>query len=71
MEITKNTSIEELIETHNFAVKYLADKGIRCVVCGEPIWGTLEDACKEKAFDDTQIQTFVTEMNQLAKQESK
>lgn len=69
--ITKNTSIEELTEDYSFAVKYLSDKGIRCIVCGEPIWGTLEEACKEKNFSDEKIQTIVEEMNVLAKNDKK
>jgi len=42
------------------------EKGIRCIRCGEPIWGTLEEAAKEKDFDDEAIDTFVKEMNDLA-----
>jgi hypothetical protein len=42
------------------------EQGIRCIACGEPIWGTLEEAAKEKGFDDTAIQGFVEEMNKLA-----
>jgi len=42
--ITKDTSIEELVEDIPGAVKYLMEQGIRCIICGEPIWGTLEEA---------------------------
>lgn len=66
MAITKETTIEELTENYGFAVKYLSEKGIRCIVCGEPIWGTLEEACKEKNFNDDDIRSFVKEMNELA-----
>ncbi|MEA2042543.1 MAG: DUF1858 domain-containing protein [Bacteroidota bacterium] len=67
MIISKTSSIEELVDDYSFAVKYLSEKGIRCIVCGEPIWGTLEEACEEKGFSDEEIDEFVTEMNQLAK----
>jgi methionine synthase II (cobalamin-independent) len=70
MKITKDTSIEELTEQYSFAVKYLSEKGIRCIVCGEPIWGTLEEACKEKNFSDEDINAFVKEMNEIAKSDS-
>ena len=66
MKITRETSIEELTEDYNFAVKYLSDKGIRCIVCGEPIWGTLEEACQEKKFSEDDIDAIVKEMNELA-----
>ena len=60
--ITKETTIEELVEDVPGAVKYLMEQGIRCIICGEPIWGTLEEASKEKGFNDEQIQVFVTDL---------
>ncbi len=64
--ITKDILIEELVENYPFSVRYLMEKGIRCIMCGEPIWGTLEEAAKEKGFDDETIQGFVDEMNKMA-----
>ena len=69
MSITKDILIEELVENYPFSVRYLMEKGIRCIMCGEPIWGTLEEAAQEKGFDEEQIAGFVKEMNELAAQE--
>ncbi len=66
--ITKDILIEELVDNYPFSVRYLMEKGIRCIMCGEPIWGTLEEAAKEKDFDDDSIKAFVDEMNKLAKE---
>lgn len=66
MAIEKEIFIEDLVEEYPFSVKFLADKGIRCIACGEPIWGTLEEACKEKNFSDSQIIEIVNELNKLA-----
>ena len=63
--ITKDTTIEELIEMVPASVKYLMEKGIRCIVCGEPIWGTLEEAAQEKGFSDEDIEGFVKDLNYL------
>jgi methionine synthase II (cobalamin-independent) len=63
--IDKNISIEDLIEDYPKSVKYLADKGIRCIKCGEPIWGTLEEACLEKDFTQELIERTVKELNEL------
>lgn len=63
--ITKAITIEDLVEEYPFSVQYLSEKGIRCIKCGEPIWGTLEEACKEKGFEDEQIDLFVKELNAL------
>jgi len=65
MNLTKDISIEELVETIPESVKYLMDKGIKCIACGEPIWGTLEDAAKEKGFSDTDIQDFIADLQAL------
>jgi methionine synthase II (cobalamin-independent) len=68
MPVTKEIEIEELIEQVPAAVNYLSKKGIRCIMCGEPIWGTLEEAAKEKGFSDEEIEGFVREINRLAEE---
>ncbi len=64
--ITKEILIEDLVDDYPFSVEFLSKKGIRCLRCGEPIWGSLEEAAKEKGFDDSQIQLFVEELKQIA-----
>ncbi len=64
-QITRSMTIEEIIEKNPDAVTYLMDNGIRCMVCGEPIWGTLESAAKEKGFSDEDIERFERELNEL------
>lgn len=65
-EITKDIEIEDLVRNYPFSVKYLSEKGIKCIACGEPIWGTLEEAAKEKGFDDNDIARFINEMHEMA-----
>jgi len=64
-EITKDILIETLVEEYPFSVRYLMEKGIRCIMCGEPIWGTLEEACAEKNFSAENIDAIVAEMKSL------
>ncbi len=66
--ITKTISIEDLVDDYSFAIDYLAKKGIRCLRCGEPIWGTLEEAAKEKKFSAEDIDLFVSELNIMAEE---
>jgi len=63
-KLTKKITIEELIVTHPFSVNYLMEKNIRCIRCGEPIWGTLEEAAREKGYSDDQIELIVNDMNE-------
>jgi hypothetical protein len=65
MEIERTIAIEDLVDEKPRAIVYLMEKGIRCLRCGEPIWGTLEAAAKEKGFKDSDIDEFVKELNQL------
>lgn len=67
MLISKKILIEDLVENFPFSVNFLSTKGIKCIACGEPIWGTLEEACLEKSFASKDIQEFVNELNILAK----
>lgn len=64
-KITKDIEIEELVDVLPDAVVYLMEQGIRCLRCGEPIWGTLESAAKEKGFNDKDIERFVNDLNKM------
>ena len=62
MEITKDIEIEDLVNELPESVGYLREEGIRCLRCGEPIWGSLEDAAKEKGYSDKDIKRFVADL---------
>ncbi len=64
MEITKDTTIEDIVNYSAEAVSYLSKKGIKCIACGEPVWGTLAEAAEEKGFSATDIEEVVKEMNE-------
>ncbi len=71
MEITPQTSIETITELGPELVRYLSEQGIRCVICGEPIWGTLEEAAREKGFGIGEINEFVAHMNGILMENGK
>jgi hypothetical protein len=64
--IDKDILIEDLVSKVPKSVGYLMKKNIKCLACGEPIWGTLEDAAKEKGFSDEEVGVFVNDLNELA-----
>lgn len=68
MIIKRETTIEDLVGALPASVKYLYEKGIVCISCGEPIWGTLEEAAVEKGFDKEEIDNFVRDLNRLMDQ---
>jgi methionine synthase II (cobalamin-independent) len=64
--IEKTILIEDLVEQLPEAVSYLVNKGIKCIACGDPIWGTLEEAAKEKGFSEFEIGKLLVDINNLA-----
>lgn len=64
-KITKEILIEDLVDKIPKSVDYLMNKGIVCIHCGEPVWGTLEAAAKAKGFEEHEIQNIVNELNKL------
>lgn len=63
--IDKNILIEDLIEQVPGAISYLMEQKIRCIRCGEPIWGTLEQAAVEKGYSQNEIDRFVSALNEM------
>jgi len=61
-QITKQIEIEDLVRNYPASIKFLSEKGIKCIACGEPIWGTLEEASKEKGFTESDIDYIVDEL---------
>ena len=60
--------IEEIVERYPFLVKPLRERGIVCIRCGEPIWGTLEQVAVEKGIED--IVQLVDDLNRLTEKQS-
>ncbi len=65
-KITSEITIEELVTELPASVTYLMEKGIKCIACGEPIWGTLESAAREKGFGEKEITSFVSDLNAMS-----
>jgi hypothetical protein len=65
MMIAKDITIGELVEILPDSVQYLSRAGIRCIRCGEPIWGTLAEAAKDNGFSDEDNNRFVADLNDL------
>ena len=59
--IKKTDYIEELLEKYDGIAAYLTRKGMVCVQCGEPVWGTLEESVEGKNID---IDGLVADLNE-------
>ncbi len=65
--IQRDTSIEDLVRAVPKAVAYMRNKGIKCLACGEPIWGTIEEAAIEKGFSGAEIDDIIEDLRALEK----
>ena len=65
--IDKGITIEELVTKYPASVRFLSERGVRCVACGEPVWGTLEEAAMEKGFSGDEINRLVIELKEIIK----
>lgn len=68
-QISPDISIEDLLERYPGSVKFLIDKGLPCLVCGEPSWGTLKELAREKGLDDNALARLVEDMNRTLSSE--
>ncbi len=50
--IDKNIYIEDLVREYPNVISPLADLGIICIACGEPVWGTLEELVDKKGLNN-------------------
>ncbi|RMF10249.1 MAG: DUF1858 domain-containing protein [Candidatus Neomarinimicrobiota bacterium] len=50
--ITPDMYIEDLVRQYPEAIVPLADAGLVCVKCGEPLWGTLQELADRKRISD-------------------
>jgi len=67
MEITEKTLIEDLVRELPESVRALSERGIVCIRCGEPYWGTLEELAAEKGITDLQPARRAPPSGQLLK----
>jgi hypothetical protein len=59
LSVDGDISVEELVAQYPEAAGFLADRGVVCIVCGEPYWGTLRDLMAAKGMGDKVAQTVV------------
>jgi hypothetical protein len=62
MDIHPDINVEELVEAHPEAVGFLADRGIVCIRCGEPYWGTLRELAASKGLA-AQIEAITADLH--------
>jgi methionine synthase II (cobalamin-independent) len=60
-KINLKTQIEDIATEYPEAVGFLIRRGVRCIRCGEPVWGTLGELLEETGIEDPEA--LVDELN--------
>ena len=61
--VNKDMTIEELVEKYPQTIRPLSEMGVNCVVCGEPLWGTIEENIESKGLTD--LDGIITKLNDI------
>jgi len=59
--IKKTDYVEALLEKYDGINVILMKKGVVCIQCGEPVWGTLGELAKTKGID---VNSLIIELNE-------
>jgi hybrid cluster-associated redox disulfide protein len=68
MEITRETSIEDVLESYPGLSKVFVELGLLCLVCGEAFWGTVEEIAKQHNMD---VDKLIEKLNQRKQERDK
>ncbi len=67
--ISRTISIEDLVGEYPGVVKYLIQRNLPCIVCGEPAWGTLEEFARTHGYGEAGIDALVDGMRRTFEQD--
>ena len=67
--IDKNIYIEDLVREHPEVISPLAEFGIICISCGEPVWGTLGELIDKKGLNNQSV--IVEKINKIIENNGK
>ncbi|MGD9489600.1 MAG: DUF1858 domain-containing protein [Calditrichaceae bacterium] len=65
MRITKDMTIEEIVEKYPETISPMQKLGVKCIVCGEPVWGTLEENVIEKGLN---LEEIISKLNEVTEE---
>lgn len=62
-KIEANTTIEDIVKDYPELIRPLREFGIKCVACGEPLWGTLKENANDKGIGN--LETILKQLNKM------
>lgn len=65
MDITPETTIEEVLDEIPSSITYLTELGIRCIKCGAPVWDTLQEGANRIHLTAEQLDGIITNLKSM------
>ena len=56
--------VEDVVETYPETVRTFMDHNFPCLVCGEPVWGTIEENARRNGIVGEAFHTLMRALNQ-------
>lgn len=66
--IDNNIYIEEMVREYPEVISPLAEYGLVCIACGEPVWGTLKELVDKKGLNN--LDEIIGQLNSIIKDKS-
>lgn len=63
--ISKNSNVEEVVVSYPDTVDVFMDYGIKPIVCGDPVWGTVGEIAEKEGVD---IDKLLSDLNNIIKE---
>jgi Ni,Fe-hydrogenase I small subunit len=60
--VRRSTPIEDLVREWPSAVHFMIEKGLPCITCGEPVWGTFEEVARRSGKTEAEIDVLTEEL---------
>lgn len=69
MEVTRETTIGDVIKAYPDVAPIIMDHGLHCVGCHVAYWETLEQGCRGHGFSDEEIDKLLDDINAFIKEQ--
>jgi len=63
--IDRKSIIDDGVREYPDAVRIFMRYGIKAIVCGDPLWGTIEEEAKKQGLSDERIDELIEELRKL------
>ncbi|MCD6463861.1 MAG: DUF1858 domain-containing protein [Thermotogae bacterium] len=63
--IDAHTPIFEIVKKYPYLIEHFLRHGIKCIVCGDVLWGTLEEEARKQGITSGELQRIIEEANRM------